>query len=105
VIEVAKDGETAKGLWIMTGLESGLTDPDVAANVPEYENWISFAARDAEAFDKDLMYFGEDGKPRFMPTPDEPATRLAQRYRPDESQVLEPRPPAPYRTFDETFEY
>jgi hypothetical protein len=153
VIEVADDGETAKGVWIMTGLESGLTDPDVAANVPEYffepgevqgkkvwahwvwckygvdflkqdgvwriwhfrcfevarapfsENWISFAARDSEAFDKDLMYFGEDGRPRFMPTPDGPATRLAQRYRPDESQVLEPRPPVPYRTFDETFAY
>jgi hypothetical protein len=153
VIEVADDGETAKGVWIMTGLESGLTDPDVAANVPEYffepgevqgkkvwahwvwckygvdflkqdgvwriwhfrcfevarapfsENWISFAARDAEAFDKDLMYFGEDGRPRFMPTPDGPATRVAQRYRPDESQGLEPRPPVPYRTFDETFAY
>jgi SnoaL-like domain len=153
VIEVADDGETAKGVWIMTGLESGLTDPDVAANVPEYffepgevqgkkvwahcvwckygvdflkqdgvwriwhfrcfevarapfsEDWISFAARDAEEFDKDLMYFGEDGRPRFMPPPDAPATRLAQRYRPDESQALEPRPPAPYRTFDETFEY
>ena len=153
VVEVAEDGETAKGLWIMAGLESGLTDPAVAANVPEYffepavvrgkkvwahwvwckygidflkqdgvwriwhfrcfevarapfsENWISFAARDAEAFDKDLMYFGEDGKPRFMPPPDGPATRLAQRYRPDESQALEPRAPVPYRTFDETFEY
>ena len=153
VIEVAEDGETAKGVWTMTGLESGLTDPEVAAGVPDYfftpgdvdgkkvwahwvwckygvdflkqdgawriwhfrcfevarapfhENWISFAARDAEEFDKDLMYFGEDGRPRFMPPPDAPATRLAQRYRPDESQALEPRPPVPYSTFDETFEY
>jgi hypothetical protein len=40
-----------------------------------------------------LMYFGEDGRPRFMPTPDAPATRLSQRYRPDESQTLDPRPP------------
>jgi SnoaL-like protein len=153
VIEVAEDGETAKGVWIMTGLESGLTDPAVAEGIPPFffapeevlgkkvwahwvwcrygvdflkqdgvwriwhfrcyevarapfdENWISFSARDAESFDRDLMYFGEDGKPRFMPTPDGPATRLAQRYRPDESQVLEPRPPVPYRTFAETFEY
>ena len=27
VIEVAADGSTAKGLWIMMGLESGLTEP------------------------------------------------------------------------------
>jgi hypothetical protein len=153
VIEVAGDGETAKGLWIMTGLESGLTDPEVAAGLPPYlfaredvqgkkvwahwvwckygidflkqdgawriwhfhcfevarapfdENWISFAAHDAESFDKDLMYFGEDGKPRFMPDPDEPATWLSRRYRPSESQTLDPPPPVPYRTFAETFEY
>src|SRR5690349_2266882 len=36
VIEVAEDGETAQGVWIMTGLESGLTDPDVATHVPPY---------------------------------------------------------------------
>jgi hypothetical protein len=153
VIEVAEDGGTAKGVWVMTGLESGLTDPEVAVNVPDYffapgevlgkkvwahwvwckygvdflkqdgtwkiwhfrcfevarapfdENWISFAARNAEEFDKDLMYFGEDGRPRFMPEPDGPATRLAKRYRPDEAQELEPRPPVSYRTFSETFEY
>lgn len=153
VIEVAADGETAKGVWVMTGLESGLTDPDVASDVPEWfftpgdvdgkqvwahwvwckygvdflkqdgvwriwhfrcfevarapfhENWISFAARNAESFDKDLMYFGEDGKPRFMPPPDEPANHTAERYRPEESQTLDPRPPEPYRTFTETFEY
>src|SRR5690242_13953094 len=29
VIEVAGDGETAKGVWIMAGTESGLTDPEV----------------------------------------------------------------------------
>ena len=153
VIEVAEDRETAKGVWIMTGLESGLTDPDVAENVPDWfftpgdvdgkkvwahwvwckygvdflkqdgawriwhfrcfevarapfhENWIKFASRDVESFDKDLMYFGEDGRPRFMPPPDAPATQHAQRYKPDESQTLEPRPPEPYRTFAETFEY
>jgi hypothetical protein len=36
VIEVSADGTTAKGLWIMAGLESGLTDPEVAENVPEW---------------------------------------------------------------------
>jgi hypothetical protein len=36
VIEVAEDGETAKGVWIMAGCESGLTDPEVAKDSPAY---------------------------------------------------------------------
>ena len=36
VIEVAADGSTAKGLWIMTGLESGLTDPAEAERIPPF---------------------------------------------------------------------
>jgi hypothetical protein len=153
VIEVAEDGETAKGVWIMTGLESGLTDPEVAEQQPEYffepedvlgkkvwahwvwckygvdflkqdgtwkiwhfrcfevarapyhENWIKFQSRGAESFDQDLMYFGEDGRPKFMPPPDAPATEPAERYAPDRRQQLQPRPPVPYGTFSETFEY
>jgi hypothetical protein len=35
VIEVAADGRTAKGLWIMMGLESGLTEP-VRADIPAH---------------------------------------------------------------------
>jgi hypothetical protein len=153
VIEVAKDGETAKGAWIMAGLESGLTDPEIAASMPDFmfspgevrgmkmwahwvwckygldflkqdgewriwhfrcfevarapyeENWISFADKNAVAFELDLMYFGEDGKPVFMPPPDEAATSLSYPYRPDQRQTLEPALPVPYTTFDETFEY
>jgi hypothetical protein len=36
VIEVGADGETAKGIWIMAGLESGLMDPEVAKGVPPW---------------------------------------------------------------------
>jgi hypothetical protein len=36
VIEVAGDGETAKGMWIMTGLESGLTKPENAEHMPDW---------------------------------------------------------------------
>ncbi|NCP18985.1 MAG: nuclear transport factor 2 family protein [Erythrobacter sp.] len=36
VIEVAGDGKTAKGLWIVNGLESGLTAPEHAANMPDW---------------------------------------------------------------------
>jgi hypothetical protein len=36
VIEVAAHANTAKGVWIAAGLESGLTDPEVAGGVPEW---------------------------------------------------------------------
>ncbi len=36
VIEVAGDGQTAKGLWIVNGLESGLTKPEHAAKMPAW---------------------------------------------------------------------
>lgn len=34
IIEVAGDGETAKGTWIVAGIESGLSDPEVAKKAP-----------------------------------------------------------------------
>jgi hypothetical protein len=36
VIEVAGDGETAKGVWIMTGCESGLTTHEEATKMPDF---------------------------------------------------------------------
>ncbi|MFM5931905.1 MAG: nuclear transport factor 2 family protein [Novosphingobium sp.] len=36
IIEVAADGKTAKGMWMMTGLESGLTSPDAAKGAPDF---------------------------------------------------------------------
>ena len=56
-------------------------------------------------FNYDLMYFGDDGKPVFMPAPDGPAVVMCNPYRTDTSQALEAQPPVPYRTFSETFEY
>jgi len=50
IIEVAGDGQTAKGLWIVNGLESGLTDPEHAKNMPD---WM---------FEKDMV----DGKKVWM---------------------------------------
>jgi hypothetical protein len=51
------------------------------AVAPFHENWIAFAARGAESFDRDLMYFGEDGRPRFMPprTSPQPSSPSATR--------------------------
>ena len=151
VIEVGGDGQTAKGVWIMAGSESGLTDPAVAEKQPSYmyspgtvqgkrvwahwvwckyavdflrqdgewkiwkfrcyelsrapfeENWISFAEKNAEAFDLDLMYFGDDGKPVFMPPADQPVPSRYVPYHPATRQTLEPLPPLPYGTFEDTF--
>ena len=151
VIEVAADGGTAKGVWTLAGSESGLTDPDVAAEAPSFmyspgdvrgkkvwahwvaakyavdfllqdgewriwkfrcyeilrtpfeENWISFAEKNAQAFDLDIMYFGEDGRPKFMPPADEPVRSQHFPYRVDRRQELAPEPPLPHDAFRETF--
>lgn len=150
VIEVAGDGQTAKGVWIMAGVESGLTDPEVAAAFPDMyspnevlgkkvwahwvwckygvdfkrqddgwkiwkfrsyelarapfeENWISFGLKNQGAFDLDLMYFGDDGKPVFMPPADEPVETKYHPYSPEATQTLEPAPPVPHETFIDTF--
>jgi hypothetical protein len=151
VVEVAGDGETAKGVWIMNGTESGLTDPDVAREAPDYmyspgavegkkvwahwvwckyaidflrqdgewkiwkfrcyelarapfhENWVSFGVKNRQAFDLDLMYFGDDGRPVFMPPADEPVPAESYPYDPARVQTLEPEPPAPHPTFSDTY--
>ena len=36
IIEVAADGKTAKGMWLMSGLESGLTAPESAKGAPDF---------------------------------------------------------------------
>jgi hypothetical protein len=154
LIEVAADGQTAKGLWVVAGVESGLASPAAAAHAPAYMytnsivggkkvwahtiqlkygvdfmkqdgrwkiwhfhcfevsrspygmDWITFASKaENQSYSNDLMYFGDDGKPVFMPKPDAPATVLNNPYRTDRSQTLDALPPVPYRTFAETFAY
>ncbi len=155
LIEIAGDGQTAKGMWIMTGLESGLTKPEYAKNLPGWmhvpqvtvdgkqvwmhrvyakygvdfikqdgqwkiwhfrcfevvrepygKGWIPWAAEaDAEGFNSDLMYIGDDGRPVFMPKPDGPALTKANPYRINGAQTLDARLPEPYHTFADTFSY
>jgi hypothetical protein len=154
MIEVAADGKTAKGLWVVAGVESGLASLASAAHAPAYMytnsivdgkkvwahtiqlkygvdflkqdgqwkiwhfhcfevsrspygmDWITFASKSQnQSYSNDLMYFGDDGKPVFMPKPDAPATILNNPYRTDTSQTLDALPPQPYSTFSETFEY
>lgn len=151
VIEVAADGGTAKGLWIMAGLESGLTDPAEAERIPPFffasqdvdgqkvwahwvwckygvdfrkqhgqwriwrfrcfevarapydENWIAFAAHERATYEAKLMYFGDDGKPVFLPPVDGPAVTPSQPYQVDTAQQLVPEPPRPYAQHEDTF--
>ena len=35
-IEVAEDGETAKGFWLMAGVESGTAEPEHLGKMPEF---------------------------------------------------------------------
>ncbi|KAK1997181.1 hypothetical protein LX36DRAFT_749906 [Colletotrichum falcatum] len=155
VIEVAEDGQTAKGFWLMNGLESGMANPNNVGAMPENlyepveknvqgkrvwahwvwcqyaldflkqegewkichfrcievarapysENWISFAEKNRFAFDKDLAYFGDDGKAVFMPQTDFPATNKSDIYSPHRVQKLAVKLPEPYKTFTDVEEY
>lgn len=154
LIEVAGDGQTAKGLWVMSGVESGLTELEAAKSAPDFMfekdlvagkkvwmhtvlvkygvdflkqdgvwkiwhfhcfevarspfglGWIPFAAKsENNPFSDDLMYFGENGRPVFMPKPDGPVTMRNNPYRTDAGQNIDAPPPVPYRTISETFEY
>ena len=158
LVEVAEDGQTAKGVWTVAGIESGMSDPEVAAKAPKdmfeaesvegkkvwvhwiwcryaidflkqdgewriwhfrcveiarapfSKNWIAFAsemeANESMAkFHTDLAYFGDDGKPVFMPPVDGPPKSIAYSYRTDRSMQLEPALPKPYRTIADSFAY
>jgi hypothetical protein len=158
LIEVAEDGETAKGTWIVAGIECGISDPTVAAQAPQSffeagtvngkrawthwimcryaidflkqdgewriwhfrcveicrapfgSNWIEFAAQmqanaTTHPLHNALAFFGEDGRPVFMPPIDAPPKSTAYSYQTDRSSEIEPPLPEPFRTFSETFEY
>ena len=63
------------------------------ARAPFEENWVSFGEKNQAAFDLDLMYFGDDGKPVFMPPADEPIADTSHPYSPSTVQQLQPEPP------------
>ncbi|KAK3618367.1 hypothetical protein LTR56_024671 [Elasticomyces elasticus] len=155
-IEVAEDGKTARGFWVMAGVESGTTLPEHVGKMPEFlyepetmnveggtrvwahwvwcqyavdflrqdgdwkvwhfrclevarapysENWITFAGKNQVAFDKDLAYFGDDGRPVFMPPPDEKASKKADIFGLNRARRLDIQLPEPYKTFQDVEEY
>jgi hypothetical protein len=49
------------------------------------------------------MYFGDDGKPVFLPPVDGPAVTPSHPYQVDKAQQLVPEPPRPYAQYEDTF--
>jgi hypothetical protein len=126
VIEVAKDGKTAKGVWISPGLEA-IPDPETG-NLRGFWCWTKYGCD----------FVKEDGKwkiwhyhvYRLFRTPydmdwveeyehklEAKGLQLEQKLKPDKptsydhpySKTTEreyvPAPPEPYETFDDTFSY
>lgn len=127
VIEVAEDGQTAKGLWFCLGCNA-----EVTASGPEASWTWGYFAGDFVYEDEDwkiwhLQYLNDVdslcgqswGKPvkpypelpEFAPLKDfaMPAYTVAETvrplYTPDRPLMETPRIPEPYRTFAETFSY
>ena len=74
------------------------------ARAPFNRDWISFAKDNQESHDSQLAWFGDDGVPVFLPPVDEPVTTTNYYpYANDKAQVLDPEPPKPYDTFEDTF--
>lgn len=162
VIEVAEDGKTAKGVWMLSGCESGMV-PENKKELPDAmfcketldgkkiwahwcwakygvdficengawkiwhfhcyaltrtsfdENWVAFAAKAAKAAASQpenpdapktpLRFIGNDGEAFFMAPPDRPTTFHWNYDGMTSTSVLQPVPPKPYKTFDDTFPY
>ena len=73
------------------------------ARAPFDEDWISFAAHERAEYEKTLAYFGDDGKPVFLPPVDGPTGTPHKPYSVDTAQRLVPEPPQPYGDFEDTF--
>ena len=51
-----------------------------SGSVRQGQSWsdVTMLVLQANTYDQDLAYFGNDGKPVFMPTPDAPATKVSK---------------------------
>jgi hypothetical protein len=133
VIEVARDGLTAKGVWISPGEESMPKDRKITKDtkIDTRWSWIKYAAdfikEDGEwkiwhlhvyglfsappgkdwqdvPFDpKRVIEYGKSLPPEFRP--DAPPTTPLWKYRRDVKPELVPAPPVPYDHFDPATAY
>lgn len=125
VIEVAGDGKTAKGVWVSPGHLTTVSDGKLQA----YWFWerygVDFVKEDGKwkiwhlrvytdfltPYEKSWVENALNPPPPRQeapgfPKPNRPPTLPAYKeYNPFTVPQYEPRPPEPYRTFDETFRY
>ena len=127
VIEIADDGQTAKGIWNVRGSTSRLTAAGPVANWIFGWAAVDFVLEDGEwkILNLLLLYnvdhqcgvgFTEPEKdyepvPEFapmaefhLPEPNVPMT-VMETFRPDRPRTRSPRCPEPYATFADTFSY
>jgi hypothetical protein len=130
VIEVAKDGETAKGVWISPG---HVTFPlngklqafwhwdryavDFIREKGQWKIWHLFVGKDFTApYEKSWVDAfidrarNSEGAPKLedmpgFPKPNAKPLHIYNEYSPFLCAEYNPRPPEPYRTFSETFSY
>ena len=127
VVEVARDGKTAKGVWISDGMETGRNsvtgqlDPhwawgaygvDFINEGGEWKFWHFHIYRlFAPHYNVSWVEWEADAPPSMMPRgqkfqlkTDGPAVD-DRPYRANEVFVFKPDPPEPYETWDDTFTY
>ncbi|KAI9737411.1 MAG: hypothetical protein M1834_009565 [Cirrosporium novae-zelandiae] len=129
VIEVAEDGQTAKGVWISPGHE---TFPISEDNTPEaFWSWGRYAVdfrKESGAWKIWRLHvlttfrtpYGQDWvasslhRPEHLPKEGEPMESIGgpdrpvsfnQPYHPDNTPKYQPVPPDPYKTWADTFPY
>jgi hypothetical protein len=131
VIEVAEDGETAKGVWISPGYMTMPYRERLRAfwhwdrygvdfikedgkwkiwhffvgrefTSPYEKSWVDIALDDEEAYELALQMF--KGWPGLSGVISEPLNPF-EAYHPFKVARLKPRLPEPYKTFSETFSY
>lgn len=123
VIEVAQDGRTAKGMWTSPGAEALALGGELVAQWNWVRYGIDFIKEDgrwkfwhfhiyrtfATPFHKSWVETALEAPepevaPADFPQPDRPNT-YHDPYSLTRVPSRAPRPPEPYRTFDETFSY
>ena len=128
VVEVAADGLTAKGVWISPGHETFPRPGEAPMALWSWGRYgIDFVKEDGEwkfwhfhiyttfrapygvdwvraAIDPSHRPFPEGETPPGMPVPTRPVT-FNQPYHPDCAPALQPVPPSPYTTFNDTLSY
>ena len=124
IIEVARDGKTAKGVWMSPGHVTQLVDGKLTAFWMWEKYGVDFVKEDGKwkfwhfhvytdfmtPYEKSWVEnsLGPRLSPKFppdFPKPNKPSISDYPQYSPFTNPQFEPRPPEPYETFDDTFSY